>query len=458
MAQCAEDGIIAVATANGRGGIGVVRLSGPEAVVRKVFSRMTRVKDPEPRYAYYAPILDAGGGVIDRGVVIWFKAPHSYTGEDVLEFQAHGNPVILNLIIRAALEAGGEDGVRLAGPGEFTRRAFMNGMIDLAQAESVMDIVNANSEDAVRAANRSLSGEFSTSCGELEEALIALRTQVEAILDFPEEEIDFMQESRIREQTDGILLKLEELLKRAGQGNLLREGAVIALVGSPNVGKSSLLNRLSEREVAIVTDIPGTTRDVIENSILINGVLIRLVDTAGLRETEDIVESAGISRALAQVENADLVLRVVSCDKPESEDGGALAKIKGHLPEGIPVLTVMNKADLLAETPAAEDGRIWISAKFGTGIDALRAEILKKIGYSGSVQSVYLARRRHVESLKRARSHAESARELLRSPAVQLDLVAEELRMAAQSVGEITGEFSSDDLLGRIFSSFCIGK
>ncbi len=453
------DGIIAAATAAGRGGIGIVRVSGSQELVLGLIRSMTRVAEPRPRYAHYTDFLDSAGKVIDRGVAIWYRAPHSYTGEDVLEFQSHGNPVILNWLIKSALETGKTQGLRLAEPGEFTRRAFMNGRIDLAQAESVMDIVNANSEGAVRAAQRSLSGEFSTSCKDLEEALIALRTQVEAILDFPEEEIDFMQESRIREQTDGIAERLGRIIASASQGKLLREGAVVALVGKPNVGKSSLLNRLSEREVAIVTDIPGTTRDVIENTVLFDGVQIRLVDTAGLRKTDDVVESAGIGRALKLIGEADLVLHIVSCEGGQ-EDDSALTEIRGQIQDGVPIITVFNKADLLftGSHEPKKDKTIFVSAKTGEGLDALKRAVLECVGYNGSVQSVYLARSRHLASLKDAGGHIDLAKQILNSSNMQLDIVAEELRMGARALGEIVGEFSSDDLLGRIFSSFCIGK
>ena len=449
-------GIIAVSTAIGRSGIGVVRFSGTADLAKLLVSRMTDIGTPRPRYAYFTAVRDGQGGVIDRGVVIWFRAPHSYTGEDVIEFQTHGNPVIQNTLIKVALEIGGSSGLRLAGPGEFTKKAFLNGRLDLAQAESVMDLINASSESAVRAAERSLEGTFSDSCQNLEKLLIDLRTNVEAILDFPEEEIDFIREGRIRERIGEIRSALGKLLLQAGQGSLLREGIVIALVGSPNVGKSSLLNRLSDREVAIVTDVPGTTRDLVENSIEIGGLQVRLVDTAGLRATDDIVEAAGIRRALSEVERADMILHLVA---PETLDSaGALKEIKGRARPGTPVLTVTNKIDLLSEVPSGNESHLYISARTGYGIDRLKERILASVGFRNSVQGVFTARRRHIESLRHAEASLDRAADLIREEPCALDMVAEELRIAGDSFGEILGEFSSEDLLGRIFSTFCIGK
>ena len=435
-----EEGIIAVSTAIGRSGIGIVRLSGSEKLARFMLERMTDIRNPSPRYAHFSAIRDQAGEVIDRGVVIWFKAPHSYTGEDVVEFQTHGNPVIQNLLIRSALTIRAEAGLRLAEPGEFTRRAFENGRIDLAQAESVMDLINASSESAVRAAEKSLVGEFSEKCRDIEGKLIDLRTHVEAILDFPEEDIDF----------------IGTLLEQASQGNMLREGVVIALVGSPNVGKSSLLNSLSEREVAIVTDIPGTTRDIVENTIIINGLQVNLVDTAGLRETADVIEQAGIRKAMGELSRADLILHL---EAPETLDSQAeLDKIKGHVRQGTKVITVTNKIDLLREVPGNTDSHVYISAKTGEGIEKLKAMIFDAVGFRNSVQGVFIARRRHIESLQKTKESLEKVREYLSQDQFFLDMVAEELRLAGVSMGQILGEFTSDQLLGKIFSTFCIGK
>lgn len=448
------EGIVAVATAPGRSGIGVIRFSGAESASLGLIKGMTGISSPQPRHAYFTSVLDTAGKVLDKGIVIWFKAPHSYTGEDVVEFQVHGNPVLLNLIIKNILAF--DNSVRLAEPGEFTKRAFLNGRLDLAQAEAVMDFVNASSESALRAANRSLSGGFSKECEQIEEELIELRTQVEAILDFPEEEIDALQEGKINEKIGGISAHLQTVIRTADQGQLLQEGAVVVLVGSPNVGKSSLLNRLSEKDVAIVTEVPGTTRDLLGNAILINGVRVQLVDTAGLRQTDDVVESAGISRTLKQIEKADMVLHLEACNVSQSPS--TLELIHEHLPEGTPVLHVVNKIDLLEEPFKSSADRIGISAKFGTGIEDLKRAILKIVGFDGTVQSVYMARRRHLEELRKAQNHVSQAKDILNSSARQLDLVAEELRLAGTAMGRILGEFSPDDLLGKIFSTFCIGK
>lgn len=451
-----EEGIIAVSTAVGRSGIGIVRLSGSEKLARFMLERMTDIRNPSPRYAHFSAIRDQAGEIIDRGVVIWFKAPHSYTGEDVVEFQTHGNPVIQNLLIRSALLIGAEAGLRLAEPGEFTRRAFENGRIDLAQAESVMDLINASSESAVRAAEKSLVGEFSEKCRDIEGKLIDLRTHVEAILDFPEEDIDFIKEGRIRERVDDLNQRVGTLLEQASQGNMLREGVVIALVGSPNVGKSSLLNSLSEREVAIVTDIPGTTRDIVENTIIINGLQVNLVDTAGLRETADVIEQAGIRKAMGELSRADLILHL---EAPETLDSQAeLDKIKHHVQPGTKVITVTNKIDLLRDVPGNTDSHVYISAKTGEGIEKLKTMIFDAVGFRNSVQGVFIARRRHIESLQKTKESLEKVREYLSQDQFFLDMVAEELRLAGVSMGQILGEFTSDQLLGKIFSTFCIGK
>ncbi len=450
-------GIIAVSTAVGRSGIGVVRMSGPRDMVLTVVRALTGIEKLKPRYAHFAEIRASDGAVIDKGLVLWFQGPHSYTGEDVAEFQVHGNPVILNAVILTALEAGRSLGLRMAEPGEFTRRAFENGRLDLAQAESVMDLINASSEGAVRAAQQSLAGEFSDACRRTEKELIGLRTNVEAILDFPEEEIDFIREGRITERTEAIRNGIRELLSRAGQGSLLREGVVVPLVGSPNVGKSSLMNALSEREVAIVTDIPGTTRDLIENTVQLSGLTVRLIDTAGLRQTDDVIESAGIRRAYQEIQKADLILHLTSPETPD-ESGEELEEIRRHAPAGTRVLTVVNKEDLLGKEQIQRDDAVYISAKYRTGLDRLKEEILKTVGFSTSVSGVFIARRRHIEALRAAEQSLGKALSLLAESPVMLDMVAEELHDAGTSLGTILGEFTTEDLLGEIFSHFCIGK
>lgn len=448
-----NDAIAAIATPPGRGGIGIVRVSGTDL---KQFAQAVLGKLPEPRHAGLFNFLDQCNQIIDQGIALYFPSPHSYTGEDVLELHGHGGPAITNLLLERCLQLG----ARLAEPGEFTLRAFLNEKLDLAQAEGIADLINASTASAARCAIRSLHGEFSSAIHQLVSALIDLRVLVEATLDFPEEEIDFLQSARAAEQLASIQEKLELVLTASRQGNLLQEGIKVVLVGQPNVGKSSLLNRLAGNEVAIVTDIPGTTRDTIRQSIEIEGIPLHLIDTAGLRETSDIVEQHGIARTYAAIEQADLVLLLVDSRYGITEqDHTVLAR----LPNQLPVLTVHNKIDLSGELPHLEEGTtetaIYLSAKSGEGITLLKAALLKTAGWQANIagEGVYMARQRHLQALLRAKELLKNATTWLHT-ADQLELLAEELRLAQQALSSITGEFTSDDLLGEIFSNFCIGK
>jgi len=451
--------IAAIATAPGRGGIGVVRVSGRDLapIVAAVLGR-TLVA----RHATYGPFLAADGGAIDQGIAIHFPAPHSYTGEDVLELQGHGGPVVLQLLLRRVLEAGREIGLRLAEPGEFTQRAFLNDKLDLAQAEAVADLIDASTEQAARSATRSLSGEFSTAVHGLVERLIELRMLVEATLDFPEEEIDFLEEADASGRLAQIRDDLQHLLANARRGALLRDGLTVVLLGEPNVGKSSLLNALAGAEVAIVTEIPGTTRDRIAQAIQIEGVPLNIVDTAGLRETADQVEKLGIARTWAEAAQADVVLHLL--DARETDTAAALAierELDHRLAETVPMVRVYNKIDLAGVEPRVDRAAVssvWLSAKTGTGIDLLRGLLLELAGWQASGESTFIARERHLIALRAAQAHVEAAEAHARERAQQLDLFAEELRLAQERLNEITGEFTADDLLGVIFSRFCIGK
>jgi tRNA modification GTPase len=451
-----RDPIAAIATAPGRGGIGIVRLSGADLapVVAGVLGGRALV----PRHATFARFLDGAGGAIDEGIALLFAAPHSYTGETVLELQGHGGPVVMRLLLARCLELGRGIGLRLAEPGEFTRRAFLNDRLDLAQAEAVADLIDASTEAAARCATRSLTGEFSQAVHALVDALIELRTLVEATLDFPEEEIDFLEASDARGRLASIRAQLDDVLARSRQGALLRDGLHVVLVGSPNVGKSSLLNALAGEEVAIVTAVAGTTRDRIAQTIQVGGIPLAVIDTAGLRPTTDEVERIGIERTLAAVAQADVVLHLVDATAPAG-DAEVLQQVQTRARRGVPLLTVANKIDLTGEPPAVRDARIALSAKTGAGLQGLRDELLRIAGWDSSTgESVFLARERHLQALQAARGHLEAAHEHAQQGNRALELLAEELRLAAQRLAEITGEFSADDLLGRIFARFCIGK
>jgi len=456
-----HDPIVAVATAPGRGGIGVVRLSGRDLtpVIDAVLGPNARRL--QARRALYSPFLDAHGATIDAGIALLYPAPRSYTGETVLELQGHGGIVVLRLLVARCLEAGREIELRIAEPGEFTRRAFLNDRLDLAQAEAVADLIDASTEAAARGAARSLAGAFSQATQRLVEQLIELRALVEATLDFPDEEIDFLQAADARGKLAAIQAQLADVLQRSRQGALLREGLNVVLVGGPNVGKSSLLNTLAGAEVAIVTPIPGTTRDRIEQKIQVGGIPLNVIDTAGLRTSQDPVERIGIERTLAEVAGAEVVLHVVDATaRAEGAGEYALSQVRARLRSGTPVLTVINKIDLV-DAPARVDGdRAWLSAKTGAGIDGLRASLLRIAGWESEAtgELVFLARERHLEALRAAAAHLESAAARAEHGDRQLELFAEELRLAAQQLSSIAGEFTADDLLGRIFSRFCIGK
>ncbi|MGE8591543.1 MAG: tRNA uridine-5-carboxymethylaminomethyl(34) synthesis GTPase MnmE [Alcaligenes sp.] len=444
--------IAAIATAPGRGGIGVVRISGADLseLVRRLFQR-----DLTPRHAHYLPFKTVEGELLDEGIAIYFRAPHSYTGEDVLELQGHGGPAVLRRVLDSCLAAGRDLGVRLAEPGEFTRRAFLNDRMDLAQAEAVADLIEASSVAAARGAMASLSGEFSARVNDLSDRIIHLRMLVEATLDFPEEEIDFLEKYQARPTLDALAGDLSALIAQARQGVILREGLHVVLAGQPNVGKSSLLNALAGDDIAIVTPIAGTTRDKVVQEIHIDGVPLHIVDTAGLRETEDTVESIGIARTWQEIERADVILHLQDATQPGDELD---AQITARLPARTPVLKVFNKVDLLAEPFVASPGELGISAKRGAGLDALRAELLQIAGWNPGAESPWLARERHLHALQEAAEHLELAAAHASQDDRVLDLFAEELRLAHDSLSSITGKFTSDDLLGEIFSSFCIGK
>lgn len=435
--------IAAIATAPGRGGIGVVRVSGNDV---SSFARALLGDVPAPRHATFARFLGAEGATLDEGIALYFPAPHSFTGEDVLELQGHGGPVVLGMLLARCLALG----ARLAEPGEFTRRAYLNGKLDLAQAEAVADLIDAASAEAARSAVRSLTGAFSLRIGELVDALTRLRMLVEATLDFPEEEIDFLRDADAFGRLDAIDAALAAVRAQARQGALMREGVTVVLVGQPNVGKSSLLNQLAGFEAAIVTEIAGTTRDTVREAIQIRGVPLHIVDTAGLRETDDPVERLGIARTWAAIERADVALLLVDAAHGLGADEAAiLARLSS-----VARITVHNKIDVTREVPRAEGDEIWLSAKTGAGVDLLRERLLEAAGWQAAGEGAFMARARHLAALDRARGHLAAAREI----AGQLELFAEELRLAQDALAEITGEFTADDLLGEIFSSFCIGK
>jgi tRNA modification GTPase len=446
------DTIVAAATPPGRGGIGIVRLSGPKT---PEIAAVMLGELPRARYATFARFLDEGGTALDAGLALFYPAPHSYTGEHVLELQGHGGPVVMEALIGRALALG----ARRALPGEFTQRAFLNDKLDLAQAEAIADLIDAGSRQAARAAMRSLEGEFSAMVRGLTDAVIELRTYVEAAIDFPEEEIDFLADRELTARFQAVRDHFEGVLDCARQGRLLREGMTVVIAGRPNAGKSSLLNRLAGYEAAIVTPIPGTTRDIVRERIAIDGMPLHVLDTAGLRTATDLVEEEGIRRAQAEMARADRVLFVI--DAVSDPTAHALREEQARLPREVPVTLIYNKCDLATGLPVADTFSgppvIMLSALTGSGLDALRAHLKQVMGYHSVEAGAVSARRRHLEALALAREHTEAAaRQLTESRAGEL--VAEELRAAQQALAAITGEFTSEDLLGRIFAGFCIGK
>ena len=442
------DTIAAIATAQGQAGVGVVRVSGArlESFAAQLLGRL-----PEPRHAMRATFGDASGAAIDDGIALYFPAPHSYTAEDVLELQGHGGPVVLQMLLRRCFELG----ARLAEPGEFTRRAFLNDKLDLAQAEAVADLIEAATETAARCAVRSLQGEFSAAIRNLVDQLIELRALVEATLDFPEEEIDPLERADARGRLERLRTALADTLERAKQGSLLRTGLHVVLAGQPNVGKSSLLNRLAGADLAIVTAIPGTTRDAVREAIQIEGVPLHLVDTAGLRETADEVERLGIARTWSEIERADLLVLIVDARAGVTAADEAIV---ARLPARLPRVVVHNKSDLSGDAPRVgahrEATTVHLSAKTGAGVELLQAHLLERAGWRPAEESPFIARERHLVCLRRAAEHLEAAAQ----QASAAELLAEELRLAQDQLNAITGEFTADDLLGQIFSRFCIGK
>lgn len=446
----ATDTIAAIATPPGRGGVGIVRASGP--AVREIAATLLG-HVPAPRRVAFKRFTDSHGAELDSGLALFFPAPRSFTGEDVLELHAHGGPVVLALLLTRVCELG----ARLARPGEFSQRAFLNDKLDLVQAEAIADLIDSGSEQAARAALRSLRGEFSARVHALVEALIELRSHVEAALDFPDEELDFLADGKVAERLRDIGTRLDRLLGAANQGSLLRAGLTVVIAGRPNAGKSSLLNRLAGHDAAIVTEIPGTTRDLLREHIHLDGLPLHVIDTAGLRESSDAVEQEGVRRAWEAIRSADRVLLVVDDTQGlAAEDRGILER----LPAKLPVTVVYNKIDLSGRPPQCagqgKPAQVALSARTGAGLDLLRAHLRQAVGYESLGEDGFLARRRHVEALERAHHHLQLAGQRLGERAGEL--LAEELRLAQQALGEITGEFTSEDLLSRIFSSFCIGK
>ncbi|MEN0037376.1 MAG: tRNA uridine-5-carboxymethylaminomethyl(34) synthesis GTPase MnmE [Cellvibrio sp.] len=450
------DTIAAIATATGRGGVGIVRVSGPKASL--VAEQLLKIK-LQPRHAHYCDFSSRSGEVLDQGIALFFPGPNSFTGEDVLELQGHGGPVILDLLLREITQLG----IRLARPGEFSERAFLNDKLDLAQAEAIADLIDATTEQAARNALHSLQGAFSIRIQDLVEALIHLRIYVEASIDFPEEEIDFLSDGKVARDLDGIIGKLQQVFKEARQGVLVRDGMRVVIAGRPNAGKSSLLNALSGRESAIVTSIEGTTRDVLREHIHIDGMPLHIIDTAGLRESPDEVEQIGIQRAWQEIQQADRVLLLVDSRQSQLTDPHEIwPEFVEKLQDPTKITLVRNKIDLSNETAGlfysnSNDIYIGISAATGAGIDELKNHLKTIMGFSESGESGFTARRRHLDALERAQAFLSSGKAQLQGYAAG-ELLAEDLRQAQNALSEITGEFTPDDLLGRIFSSFCIGK
>lgn len=459
LQQIHQDTIAARATASGRGGIGIIRVSGPAALP---VARAVLKSEPKPRFAHFGPFYDGDNQVLDEGIALYFPAPHSFTGEDVLELQGHGGPVILDMLLNRIMALG----VRQANPGEFSERAFLNDKLDLAQAEAIADLIESTSEQAARSALRSLQGVFSQRVNALVESLIELRLYVEAAIDFPEEEIDFLNDGKVTGELESIAGQLRDVVREASQGAILRDGMTVVIAGRPNAGKSSLMNVLAGRETAIVTDIAGTTRDVLKEHIHIDGMPLHVIDTAGLRETGDRVEQIGVERAFKAIEEADRVLLMVdgsSTDATHAHD--IWPEFADRFPNREKLTIIRNKIDLTGEQPGFSEVDavpvIRICAcneqKSEHGVGALKEHLKACMGFEGAAESSFSARRRHLEALRQAGEHIENGRQQLEHMGAG-ELLAEDLRLAQKALGEITGTFSSDDLLGRIFSSFCIGK
>ena len=448
------DTIVAVASAPGRGAVGVIRISGPKApqIAAHVLGAL-----PAPRLARLARFLDADGSTLDQGLALYFPAPASYTGEHVLELQGHGGALVVDLLLERLLEFG----CRMARPGEFSERAFLNGKIDIAQAEAIADLIDAGTSAAARAAVRSMQGEFSARINELKSRITELRSYVEAAIDFPDEEIDFLSDSALQGRLAAVFAAFDSIAAAARQGALLREGLNVVIAGKPNAGKSSLLNRLVGDDVAIVHDTPGTTRDLLRQQVHLDGLPLNLVDTAGLRPAADVVEAEGVRRARSEIERADRVLYMVDAGTAESQNDAQWTPELEQLPRGVPVTLVFNKIDLTG-TPArldeaADPPRVFLSARTGEGLPLLRAHLKSGAGYRDAEGGALAARRRHLDALGRARLHVQCAADILGSTRA-FELFAEDLRLAQHALGEITGEFTSEDLLSEIFGSFCIGK
>jgi tRNA modification GTPase len=445
-----QDTIAAMATPPGRGGVGIIRVSGPTAaaIARAILGQL-----PEVRRAEYLPFRDQHGEVIDTGLALYFRAPHSFTGEDVLELQGHGGPIVMDLLLKRCIALG----ARAARPGEFSERAFLNDKMDLAQAEAVADLIDCASAQAARLAVRSLQGEFSRRVHELVEALTELRIYVESAIDFPEEEIDFLADGQVQARLEAVQASLQATRDAARQGNLLREGMTVVIAGRPNAGKSTLLNALAGRDTAIVTDIPGTTRDILREHIQIDGLPLHIIDTAGLRDSADAVEQEGVRRAWDEIGRADRILLLGDASSGDSD-----AELHQQLAMAGPALTVVhNKIDLSGDEPAirevGDEVEIHLSAQTGAGLDLLREHLKACVGFQAGSEGQFMARRRHLEALDLAAAHLQQGEAQLREFAAG-ELLAEELRQAQHALGEITGEVTADDLLGKIFSSFCIGK
>jgi tRNA modification GTPase len=443
MADMAET-IVAAATPPGTGGVAIVRISGSnvEAIARAALGSL-----PEPRTATYRNFHNAAGEKVDAGLALYFPAPASFTGESVLELHGHGGPMVVSLLVEAIVGLG----ARRAEPGEFSKRAFLNGKLDLAQTEAIADLINSGTAQAARAALRSLSGAFSKSVAALAEMLVRLRMHVEAAIDFPEEEIDFLDDAQLLRRLDECAAAFQALTEATVQGRVLRDGFQVVIVGKPNAGKSSLLNLLSGQDAAIVTEVAGTTRDILREQIDIDGLAVELVDTAGLREDPDRIEAEGLRRARKALRNADAVLWIQDATEPEEDT------LDEELPKGVPVTVVRNKVDLSGEGAGTVDGTVYLSAKNGAGIDALRARIRELAGYENIGEGAFTARKRHLDALARAAEHFSIGQAALQEARAG-ELLAEELRLSQQALGEITGAVSSDELLGKIFSEFCIGK